>query len=88
MKPAAAKAYRQSIKNRARNVATNENIAKLLKTARKNIIAKKWDAATESMRLTGKALDKAVARGIVKKNTAARLKSRMHAAFKKAKTTA
>ncbi len=85
MKPAAAKAYRQSIKNRARNVATKEQVAKLIKTARKQIAAKDWTAAEKAVLAAGKALDKAVARGIMKMNTTSRLKSRIHTALNKAK---
>lgn len=85
MKPAAAKAMRQSKKNHARNVVTKEQIAKFLKIARKQIAAKQWEPATKAVQVAGKALDKAVARGIVKQNTAARLKSRIHTALNKAK---
>lgn len=85
MKPAAAKAYRQSIKNRARNVATKEQVAKLIKIARKQIAAKDWTAAEKAVLAAGKALDKAVSRGIMKINTTSRLKSRIHTALNKAK---
>lgn len=77
MKPAAAKALRQSQKNRARNVAARTQIAKLIKNARRQIAAKKWEEAAATVRLVGKTLDKSVSRGIVKKNTAARYKSRI-----------
>lgn len=88
MKPAAAKALRQSQKNRARNVAANEQIAKLIKNARRQIAAKKWDEAAVTVRLVGKTLDKCVSRGIVKKNTAARYKSRITTRLNAAKKMA
>lgn len=74
---AAAKAQRKGAKQRARNIAEKEGIAKILKQARKALDAKKADEAAKQGRAAVKALDKAVAHGILKKNTAARLKSRL-----------
>lgn len=74
---AAAKAQRKGVKQRARNVAEKQGIAKILKQARKALDAKKVDEAAKQGRVAIKALDKAVAHGIIKKNTAARLKSRL-----------
>lgn len=74
---AAAKAQRKGAKQRARNVAEKAAITKILKQARKALDAKKADDAAKHGRTAIKALDKAVAHGIMKKNTAARLKSRL-----------
>ncbi len=73
---AAAKALRQTIKHRAKNVAEKAHVTKLLKQFGKVIAAKKVDDAATAVRAVGKALDKAVTHGVIKKNTAARLKSR------------
>ena len=77
IKHAAAKAQRKSAKLRLRNIAEKEGIAKILKLARKAIDAKKADEAAKQGRAAIKAIDKAVAHGILKKNTAARLKGRL-----------
>lgn len=74
---AAAKALRQGAKLRRRNVAEKEAINKLIKQAHKALAAKKTDVAADAARKAGKAIDKAVAHGILKRNTAARLKSRL-----------
>ena len=74
---AAAKAQRKGVKQHARNVTEKEGIAKILKQARKALDAKKVDEAAKQGRVAIKAIDKAVAHGIIKKNTAGRLKSRL-----------
>lgn len=57
-----------------------------IKATREAITTDKIDAAKESFKKAQKAIDKAVAKGILKKNTAARKKSRLNAAIKKAAT--
>ena len=77
IKENAKKALRQSIKRHARNVAVKENIKKLIKVTKKSVAAKKIEDAAVALKNVGKALDKAVQKKILKKNTAARLKSRL-----------
>ncbi len=72
----AEKALRKSIKRQARNLRINENIAFLLKASKREAAAKdkKWQ---ETAKAAVKAIDKAVQKGIMKKNTGARTKSRL-----------
>ncbi len=81
----ATKSYKQAERRRVFNLRTS----RALKTAMKNIkdlIAKKDKAAAESaIAQTYKAIDKAAKRGVIKKNNAARKKSRIMAAIAKIK---
>ncbi len=77
IKQAAKKALRQTIKHKALNVEVKESLRKLIKNNRKSVIAKKADDATQTLRAVIKALDKAAQKKIIKKNAAARLKSRL-----------
>lgn len=75
-KKAASKALRQTHKNRARNLRVERDVRSAIKTSREAIIAGKEDRqklVAEAI----KKLDRAVAKGIIKKNTAARKKSRL-----------
>ena len=77
IKKSAIKELRKAKKRTLRNKRVKENIKNLIKEARKLIEAKKKDKAKEVMKKAMKALDKAAQRGIIKKNTAARKKSRL-----------
>jgi small subunit ribosomal protein S20 len=79
----AAKAYRQSIKRRARNLATKNAYKDLLKEFRKTITADAKKAAGLVAALQQK-LDKAAKAGVIKKNKASRLKSGAARALAKA----
>lgn len=81
--PSAEKALRQSRKRTLRNAKVKHQIKDLLKKAKKTITAKKQGEAQEFLREVQRALDKAAQKGIIKKNTAARKKSRLAASFKK-----
>lgn len=76
-KQAAKKAMRQTATHRVHNVEAKEAIRKLIKTTRKLADAKKTDEAVASLKATGKALDKAAQKKILKKNTVSRIKSRL-----------
>ncbi len=72
----AKKALRQSYAREERNTDVKVNIKYLTKQTKQQAEAK--DAkATESLKATIKALDKAQQKGILKKNTVARKKSRL-----------
>ncbi|MBI4713845.1 30S ribosomal protein S20 [Candidatus Uhrbacteria bacterium] len=73
----AKKALRQSVKHEKRNQTIKAEIRSLRVKLRKAVTAKKIDEAKEVARLIGKKLDKATTKKIFKRNTAARLKSRM-----------
>lgn len=77
VKKAAIKTLRQDKKRALRNSETKENISYLVKKARKLIEAKDKTKAKEVVSKALKALDKAAQKGIVKKNTSARTKSRL-----------
>lgn len=79
----AEKALRKSIKLRARNQKVTDNIAFLLKSSKRLAASKdkKWQ---ETVLAAVKAIDKAAQKGIMKKNTAARTKSRLIKQIRKA----
>ncbi|MCL2869264.1 30S ribosomal protein S20 [Candidatus Saccharibacteria bacterium] len=72
----AAKRMRQTNKRKARNIGTKKDI----KTATKAFVAK---PTAQSISKAQSELDKAVKKGLIKKNTAARRKSALHALGKK-----
>ena len=72
----AVKALRQSKKRYIRNEGVRANIQFLLKQS-KNLSANKDAKTQESLKRAIKAIDKAAQKGILKKNTAARKKSRL-----------
>lgn len=59
------------------NRAVREAAKDLIRAARKAMEASKAEEAKNLIAKTAKALDKAVRKGVFKKNTAARLKSRL-----------
>lgn len=73
----AVKRMRQTVKRRERNVAIKKDI----KTAVKAFVA---NPSAETLAKAQSELDKAVKKGLIKKNTAARRKSALAAAGKKA----
>lgn len=79
----ASKALRQSKKRALRNTKVKHHIKELLKKAKKTIVAEKQEEARNFLKEVQKALDKAAQRGILKKNTAARKKSRLAGRFRK-----
>lgn len=76
IKANAKKALRQSVKHAQRNKIALAEIDSMRVKFRKLSADKKTKEAQETDRLIAKMLDKAVARGIMKQNTAARYKSR------------
>ena len=73
----ARKAMRQTEKRTQRNKIANAEIKSLRIKLRKALTEKQVKEATELTRLLGQKLDKAMGKQIIKKNTAARYKSRM-----------
>lgn len=73
----AAKALRQSARRRARNVVRQVTFKKAVKEFRKLVGEKKLDQAKAKLSGVFKALDKAAKTGVIKKNKANRLKSRL-----------
>lgn len=77
IKQAAIKALKQTKKRRAINLTTLHQVKTLIKKTRKAIQASQKDQAKDLLTKSIKALDKAVQHGIMRKNTVARLKSRL-----------
>jgi len=73
----AKKALRQSKKRRDRNIQKKQTIKKLLKEIKSLVSEKKIKEAEKLLPQAYKLLDKATKTGLIKKNTAARKKSRI-----------
>jgi len=73
----AKKALRQSTKRRTRNIQQTKKIKNLLKEVKNLISLKKTKEAEKLLPQVYKYLDKAAKTGLIKKNTAARKKSRI-----------
>lgn len=78
---AAAKSLRQTKRHRSRNLTILQTVRKTIHDARRAIRLQKADDAKNLVQNAKKALDRAVAKGTVKKNTAARKKSRLQIAL-------
>lgn len=81
----AKKALRQSFRRKARNLVYRDKIKSLLKEARNLVSQKKVEEAKSLIAKIYQALDKAVKKGVIKKNTASRRKSRILNLINKAK---
>jgi small subunit ribosomal protein S20 len=77
IKPAAFKALRQSKKRAAKNLKIKSDITALIRKVRKALANKDSKKMAEWLSQTIKKIDRAVQKKILKKNTAARLKSRL-----------
>ncbi len=73
----AKKALRQNVRRHVKNVAQSTELKKTLKTYKKLVEAKKIDEATKTLSLVFQKLDKAAKTGLIKKNHANRIKSRL-----------
>jgi len=79
------KAMRQSARRQTRNRVTRMTARTKVKDANLNIADGKQDEAQKALKLAVRALDKAAAKGVIKKNNAARRKSRLMKKFNQAK---
>lgn len=73
----AIKRHRQSLKRRADNREAKSRIKTLIKKTQRAIEGKDREAASAQLREANRALDKAVGKGILKRNTASRWFSRL-----------
>lgn len=73
----AAKRLRQNIRRRARNRAIKHMVKTHCKRVLNAIAAGNADLAQAEFRLASKKIDQAAAKGVIHKNKAARLKSRL-----------
>ena len=73
----AIKRNRQNEKRRVRNAAARSTVRSAVKSARTALEGGQVDQARETLHRTIQVLDKAVTKGVVHKNAAARRKSRL-----------
>jgi len=76
----AKKELRKGLRRQFRNDTVRDNLSLLIKKVKKAVIAGNVDAAKEALTHVLKALDKAAKKGLLKKNTRDRKKSRLHKA--------
>ena len=81
----AKKALRSSRRKREFNLAKKDLISDAVKKIKKLITEKKVKEAVAFMSQVQRVLDKSVKTGLLKKNTASRKKSRLHALLRKSK---
>ena len=79
----AAKAMRQSLRRKARNLKVKDEFKEAVKAVKKLIAAGKKSEAMEAMKQAMSALDKAAKTHVIKKNKSSRLKSRLAKALAK-----
>ncbi len=79
----AKKAHRVSLRKHVFNVRRKRALTETVKTVKK-LMATDTKEAAKSLSAAYKAIDKAAKRGIIKKNTASRKKSRLALAIKRA----
>lgn len=78
----AKKAHRASLRKRVFNVRRKRALTNTTKTVKK-LVGTSLEEARKSLPAAYQAIDKAAKRGIIKKNTASRKKSRLAAALKR-----
>jgi len=76
------KSVRQSVKRRLFNDRRRRAMREAVKTVKTFIAGKDAKSANEALAKAYQAIDKAVKRGVIKKNTGARKKSRLNKAIK------
>ncbi len=76
-KESAKKELRKAKKRRVLNLQRQKIMKNALKNIKKLILAGKKDEAKKLLSVTYQAIDKAAKRGVIKKNAAARKKSRL-----------
>jgi small subunit ribosomal protein S20 len=81
----AAKAMRQSIRRRVRNIKSKDMFKSAVKEVRTLITAGKKSDAMDAVKKAMSTLDKAVKRNVIHKNKSSRLKSRLAKAIAKIK---
>ncbi len=81
----AAKAMRQSARRRVHNLKVKDKFKSATKQVKKALAANTKDEALKALQGAMSALDKAVKKGVIHKNTASRKKSRLAKAIAKMK---
>lgn len=83
IKESAKKELRKAKKRRVLNVRRQKTMRDALKNIKKLLLAGKKDEAKKLLSVAYQAIDKAAKRGVIKKNAAARKKSRLTKALNK-----
>jgi small subunit ribosomal protein S20 len=81
--PSAEKRHRQSLRRAARNQAVRSHVRTAVKKARQAVDAGDKQAVAEAVKSASRTLDKAVAKGVLHRNNAARRISRLAKAANK-----
>ncbi len=79
----AKRAIRVAARKRVYNLRRMDTMRDDVKALKKMVIGKKFDEAEKALSGVYKSIDKAAKRGVIKKNTAARKKSRVVAFMRK-----
>ncbi len=75
--PSAQKRHRQSVTRHARNQAIRSRVRTFVKRVRESIDARNVDEASDRLQSATRAIDKAVTKGVLHRNTASRKISRL-----------
>ncbi|HJQ83726.1 MAG TPA: 30S ribosomal protein S20 [Candidatus Binatia bacterium] len=75
--PSALKRHRQSEKRRLRNRAIKTRLRRLVRDVRAAVSTRDADAAAKTLAIAERALDKAVTKGVLHRNNAARRVARL-----------
>lgn len=86
--PSAVKRHRQSLKRHTRNQAIRSRVRTFVKHVREALEAGNAAEAKDRLGAATRALDKAVSKGVLHRNTAARKVSRMTRAVRKLSASA
>ncbi len=81
----AKKSHRASLRKKAFNDKRKKTMKEVVKSVKSAIVDQKPEDANKLLPDAYKAIDKAAKRGVIKKNTASRKKSRLSAMIKKVK---
>lgn len=81
----AKKRQRQNLKRRVRNRSVRSSVKLQVRKVREEATAGKLAEGEADARVAAKKLDQAAAKGIIHRNTASRLKSRLSSALRSAK---
>jgi len=81
--PSAQKRHRQSLKRHDRNKAVRSRVRTFVKRVRESIETRDLSEATVRLQSAARAIDKAVTKGVLHRNTAARKISRLTRAVRK-----
>jgi small subunit ribosomal protein S20 len=81
--PSAEKRHRQSLRRAARNQAVRSHVRTAVKKARQAVGGGDKQAASEAVKSAARTLDKAVTKGVLHRNNAARRISRLAKAANK-----